>query len=98
MFHTLPGQSGYGKRPRKLDDTMAWLISALATDTSMISDHMWIVDSTPIECSRSREAVKRSDLVGWAEHGYCASHSWFFWGLGLYLACTPSTTCHSDGS
>lgn len=49
---------------------------------------MWIVDSTPVECGRSRETVKRSDLAGWAEYGYCASHSRFFWGLCLHLVCT----------
>ena len=49
---------------------------------------MWVVDSTPVECSRSRETVKRSDLAGWAEYGYCASHSRFFWGLRLHLVAT----------
>lgn len=49
---------------------------------------MWVVDSTPVECSRSRETVKPSDLAGWAEYGYCASHSRFFWGLRLHVVCT----------
>jgi hypothetical protein len=60
----------------------------LATTTSVWSDDIWVVDSTPVECGRSRETVKRSDLAGWAEYGYCASHSRFFWGLRLYLVCT----------
>ena len=34
--------------------------------------------------------MKRSDLAGWAGYGYCASHSRFFWGLRLYLVCTPT--------
>ena len=37
-----------------------------------------------------RETAKRSDLAGWAEYGYCASHSRFFWGLRLHLVCTLS--------
>jgi hypothetical protein len=37
----------------------------------------------------SRPTVSRSDLAGWAGYGYCASHSRFFWGLRLYLVCTP---------
>lgn len=41
-----------------------------------------------MECARSRETVRRSDLAGWAEYGYCASHSRFFWGLRLHLVCT----------
>ncbi len=48
------------------------------------------MDSTPVECGRSRETVKRSDLAGWATYGYHASHSRYFWGLRLHLITTPS--------
>ncbi len=88
MFPGLPGQSGYNKRLRKLGATMRWIIGALGTGTTVATDDVWVVDSTPIECARSRETVKRSDLAGWAEYGYCASHSRFFWGLRLHLVCT----------
>jgi hypothetical protein len=37
---------------------------------------------------RSRETTKRSELAGWAQYGYCASHSRYFWGLRLHLVCT----------
>jgi len=47
-----------------------------------------VVDSTPVECGRSRETARRSDVAGWAEYGYCASHSRYFWGLRLHLVCT----------
>ncbi len=47
-----------------------------------------MADSTPVECARSRETLKNSDLAGWAEYGNCASHSRFFWGLRLHLVCT----------
>jgi hypothetical protein len=46
------------------------------------------VDSTPAECGRSRETVNRSDLAGWAQYGYCASRTRYFWGLRLHLVCT----------
>jgi hypothetical protein len=88
MFPELPEQSGYNKRLRKLADTMSWLVSALAADTSIVTDDVWVVDSTPVECARSRETVKRSNLAGWAEYGYCASHSRYFWGLRLHLVTT----------
>lgn len=88
MFPNLPLQSGYNKRLRKLATTMTWLISELGRQTSIANDDVWVVDSTPVECARSRETVKRSDLAGWAEYGYCASHSRFFWGLRLHLVCT----------
>jgi hypothetical protein len=88
MFPTLPLQSGYNKRLRKLAGTMTWLVGELGRQTSVGDDRVWVVDSTPVECARSRETVKRSDLAGWAEYGYCASHSRFFWGLRLHLVCT----------
>ena len=47
-----------------------------------------MADSTPVECGRSRDTARRSELAGWAEYGYCASHSRYFWGLRLHLLCT----------
>jgi hypothetical protein len=88
MFPHLPGQSGYNKRLRKLADTMAWLVGELAAQTRVAEDSVWVVDSTPVECGRSRETQKRSDLAGWAEYGYCASHTRYFWGLRLHLVTT----------
>lgn len=88
MFPYLPAQSGYNKRLRKLADTMSWLIGVFAADTTIHTDDVWVVDSTPVECGRSRETTRRSALAGWAEYGYCASHSRFFWGLRLHLVCT----------
>lgn len=68
--------------------TLNWLIGALARDTSVWTDDVWVVDSTPVQCARSREAVRRSDLAGWVGYGYCASHSRYFWGLRLHLLAT----------
>lgn len=88
LFPYLPAQPGYNKRLRKLTATIGWLIGALGRDTTLFTDDVWVVDSTPVECARSRESVKRSDLAGFAEYGYCASHSRYFWGLRLHLVCT----------
>jgi len=88
MFARLPQQSGYNKRLRKLAPTMAWLVGALGAQASIAEDDVLVADSTPVECGRSRETQQRSDLAGWAEYGYCASHSRYFWGLRLHLVCT----------
>jgi hypothetical protein len=64
------------------------VIGVLARDTSLWTDDVWVVDSTPVECGRSRETARRSQLAGWAEYGYCASHSRYFWGLRLHLIAT----------
>ncbi|VEG27701.1 Transposase DDE domain [Actinomyces howellii] len=89
MFPRIPGQSGWNKRLRALQATMAWLISTLARSTSTWSEDLWLADSTPVECARSRPTVRRSDLAGWAGYGYCASHSRWFWGLRLHMVTTP---------
>ena len=88
LFPYLPQQPGYNKRLRQLAGTLTWLMRQLAADTSIWADDVWVVDSTPIECARSRESVLRSELAGWAEYGYCASHSRWFWGLRLHLVAT----------
>lgn len=89
LFPYVPQQSGYNKRLRKLAPLLTALIDHLARETSVFTDDLLVVDSTPIECGRSRETVKRSNLAGYAEYGYCASHSRYFWGLRLHLVCTP---------
>jgi hypothetical protein len=88
LFPYLPGQSGYNKRLRRTTELLRQIIRAVATDTALWTDDVWVVDSTPVECGRSRETVKRSALAGWAAYGYCASHSRSFWGLRLHLVCT----------
>lgn len=45
-----------------------------------------------MECARSRETVKRSQLGDAADYGYCASHSRFFWGFRLHLLAAPDGT------
>ena len=90
MFPYLPTQSGYNKRIRAATGMLRAVIAYLVACTSRSSDDVWVVDSTPVECGRSRETAQRSDLAGWAEYGYCAAHSRFFWGLRLHLVCTLS--------
>jgi hypothetical protein len=88
LFPYLPQQSGYNKRLRAARGLIRHCARVLAASTSLWTDDVWVVDSTPVECARSRETVKRSELAGWAEYGYCASHSRWFWGLRLHLVTT----------
>ncbi len=90
LFPYLPNQSGYNKRLRACAFQLNALIRLLAEDTELWSDDTWMVDSTPVECGRSRETAKRSELSGFAGYGYCASHSRYFWGLRLHLVTTPA--------
>jgi Transposase DDE domain len=88
LFPYLPQQPGYSKRLRAAAPLIRHCIRVLAASAAVWADDVWVVDSTPVECGRSRETAKRSELAGWAEYGYCASHSRYFWGLRLHLVCT----------
>ena len=90
LFPYLPQRPAYNKRLRHAATTMQQIINVIARDCPSWHDDLWLVDSTPVECGRSRETVKRSDMAGLASYGYCASHSRFFWGLRLHLIATPS--------
>ena len=74
-FPYLPTRSAYNRRLRRCAPTMQHIIAWLARDCPSWHDNLWLVDSTPVECGRSRTTQQRSDLGGWAEYGYCASHS-----------------------
>jgi len=90
MFPYLPQRAGYNKRLRAALPLVKRIIRELARDSDFRTDTVWITDSTPVPCGASRPTVQRSNLAGWAGYGYCASHSRFFWGLRLYLVCTPT--------
>lgn len=47
LFPYLPRQPGYNKRLRKAAELLRRVTRLLATDTSVWSDDVWIVDSTP---------------------------------------------------
>ena len=89
-FTYLPERPGYNKRLRHAGQLFEHVIAALTRACPSATDDLWLVDSTPVECGRSRETTKRSNLAGFAEYGYCASHSRFFWGLRLHLITTTS--------
>ena len=63
----LPTQSGYNKRLRAATGMLRAVIAHLVACTSRCTDDEWAVDLTPVECGRSRETTKRSDLTGWAK-------------------------------
>jgi hypothetical protein len=55
-------------------------------------DDLLLIDSTPVECARSVETTRRSQLGDAADYGYCASHSRFFWGFRLHSLFAPDGT------
>ena len=84
LFPLVPVQPGYWKRRRRLADTIDWLLGVFAERSPGYADNLLLIDSTPVECARSRETVRRSALADAADYGYCASHSRYFWGFRLH--------------
>ena len=73
LFPVLPKQSGYFKRRARLTESLEWLMGMFASQSPGFQDDLVLVDSTPVECARSRETVKRSALGDAADYGYCAA-------------------------
>jgi hypothetical protein len=92
LFPALPQQPGFHKRRRRLADTIEWLIGVFAADSPGALDDVVLLDSTPVECGRSVETARRSELADACGYGYCRSHSRWFWGMRLHLCCAPDGT------
>jgi len=102
LGHLFPGltrRSGFHRRRGRLTETIEALISSFACRCPGWHDDLVLVDSTPVECARSRETVKRGGsscladaLTDAADYGYCASHSRWFFGFRLHTLMAPDGT------
>ena len=84
LFPLLPKRPGYYKRRERLSDAIEALIAVFARDSPGYHDDLVLVDSTPIECARSIETTRRSQLADAADYGYSAAHNRYFWGFRLH--------------
>src|SRR5215210_3247410 len=91
LFPQLPDREGFYKRRERLSDTIEALTLEFMRHSPGSTDDVLLVDSTPVECARSRETVKRGGhssltdaLSNAADYGYCASHSRYFYGFRLH--------------
>ncbi len=91
LFPQLTKRSAFHKRRARLADTIEALIAQFARRCPGFEDDLLLVDSTPVECARSRETVKRGGhsslggaLADAADYGFCASPSRYFWGFRLH--------------
>ena len=100
LFPYLPHQPGYHKRIKAAAPLICETMLYLATLCPSWSDDLRLIDATPVPCGASRQTVRRSELAGWANYGYCAAHSRWYWGLKPYLITTaegmPVAWCLAD--
>ena len=92
LFPYLPSQDALHKRRERLAETIEWLIGVFAAQSPGATDDLLLLDSTPVECGRSLETTRRSQLADVCGYGYSRSHSRWFWGMRLHLACAPDGT------
>lgn len=99
LFPTLPTRDAFHKRRLRLSGQIEALIAHFARQSPGFFDDLLLVDSTPVECARSRETVKRGGasslaeaLTDAADYGYCASHSRHFFGFRLHALFAPDGT------
>jgi hypothetical protein len=99
LFPHLPTRDAFHKRRLRLSGQIEAVIAHFARQSPGYMDDLLLVDSTPVECARSRETVKRAGssslgdaLANAADYGYCASHSRYFWGFRLHALFAPDGT------
>lgn len=99
LFPTIPTRDAFHKRRLRLSGQIEALIAHFARQSPGFFDDLLLVDSTPVECARSRETVKRGGsstlgdaLTDAADYGYCASHSRHFFGFRLHALFAPDGT------
>lgn len=92
LFPYLPCQDALHKRRARLAETIEWLVGIFAARSPGSRDSVLLLDSTPVECGRSLETARRSQLADVCGYSYSQSHSRWFWGMRLHLACSPDGT------
>jgi hypothetical protein len=92
LFPKLPKQPGFWKRRARLAETIEWLMAIFAKDSPGYHDTIVLLDSTPVECGRSVETTRRSQLGPACAYHYSRSHSRWFWGMRLHLLAAPDGT------
>ena len=88
----MPKQPGDWKRRARLAETIEWLTAMFAQDSPGYFDDVVLVDSTPVECGRSVDTARRSQLAPACAHHHSRSHSRWFWGMRLHLLAAPDGT------
>jgi DDE family transposase len=100
LFPHLLKQPAHHKRVKAAAPLICKAMLYPAAQCPSWADDLLLVDGTPIPCGASRQSAKRSELIGFANYGYCAAHSRWFWGLKLYVITTaegmPVAWCLAD--
>jgi Transposase DDE domain len=86
-FPTLPGQSQFNRRLRRLTPQITSVQMMLAE--LVAEGRVRLVDGTLIDCANYPGCAERSAFAGAAAYGRCPSKGRFVWGMRLVLFCDP---------
>ena len=92
LFPLLPSQDAFWKRRARLAAQIERLMACFSQDCPGYWDSIALLDSTPVECGRSVDTARRSQLAVACAHHYSRSHSRWFWGMRLHLLGAPDGT------
>jgi len=92
LFPLLPAQDAFWKRRARLAAQIERLMACFSQDCPGYWDSIALLDSTPVECGRSVDTARRSQLAVACAHHYSRSHSRWFWGMRLHLLGAPDGT------
>jgi len=92
LFPVLPTQDAFWKRRARLAEQIERLMACFSRDCPGYWDSIALLDSTPVECGRSVDTARRSQLAVACAHHYSRSHSRWFWGMRLHLLGAPDGT------
>ena len=71
-----------------MEAALRWLADATPATAEMLR----LMDATPVPCGTSAVTAKSPGLFRHAGHGYCPSHSRWYWGAKLLIICTCDGT------
>src|ERR687890_2199298 len=78
LFPLLPTQDAFWKRRARLSEQIEGVMACFARDCPGYWDQICLLDSTPVECGRSVDTTRRSQLAPACAYHSSRSHSrWF---------------------
>ena len=75
LFPRLLGQSEYNDRLKAAAPLMEGALRWLAKAATASAELLRLMEATPVPCGHSVITARRSGLYGYADYGYCPSHS-----------------------
>jgi hypothetical protein len=90
LFPLLPTQDAFWKRRARLAEQVERLMAAFSRGCPGYWDTIALLESTPVECGRSVDTARRSQLAVACAHHYSRSHSRWFGGCACTCSARPT--------